>query len=103
MPRKTKAEYEAELASWAALNDLADWSDEEGLDGTIDSDGEALELLALEQLGIVQCLSGMEIPKSGLLSNPERRFRQEFEAHKVHVLVPDVPIQFSRLHLTLRI
>jgi hypothetical protein len=70
----------------AALNDDADWSDdeeEEEFDVNVNSDREALELLALEQLGVVQSLSGDgsrgsydNIPKSenffpGLLSNPE--------------------------------
>jgi hypothetical protein len=70
MPRKTKAEYESELANWAevlllysaALNDDTDWSDGEGeeefdLDVNFTS-GEALELLALVQLTIVESLSG---------------------------------------------
>jgi hypothetical protein len=106
MPRRTKAEYEAELANWAetlllcsaALNDDTDWSDDEEdeeFDDTVGTDGEALELLALEQLGIMECLSGDgsrgpydNIPKSkdffpGLLSNPERRFRHFFRQVKI--------------------
>jgi hypothetical protein len=95
MPRKTKAECESELANWAeilllysaSLNDDADQSEEDDDEFDINFTPEdALELLALEQLVVMESLSGdgshgpyNDIQKtdnvvSGLLS-PEWYFR----------------------------